>query len=223
MATGYLMQAINLYDILPIKTIRALLSGKIVDSSPQELVVQYRDDAYAFVFRFGCIVFFNVSNLEIEAETQKIHAALGKGLDKPTTESYQVNIGATAMRVEFEYVDLKKFSLDQLWLIATTVGQSAALEYFELAAEKKARGQLLVHGRSREIRTRSDAIENALENHWKHGSRPTTYLQQYVDFGSAEGNVEKSGVEETLSGATKQLRHRGPLPDARPQAHADSR
>lgn len=137
MATGYLMQAINLYDTLPIKTVRTLLSGKIVDSSPQELVVQYRDDAYAFIFRFGCVVYFNLSNLEIETETKKIEAGLGKGLDNPTTESYQVNTGSTSLNVEFEYVDLKKLSLEQIRLVAMTVGQSAALEYFELAAEKR--------------------------------------------------------------------------------------
>jgi required for meiotic nuclear division protein 1 len=137
MATGYLMHAINLYDSFPIKTVRTLLSGKVIDSSPQELVVQYKEDAYAFIYRFGVIAFFNLSNLEMETEVKKIQASLGAGLDKPTSESYQITTGATSMKVEFETVDLKKFSLDQIRLVAMTVAQSAALEYFELAAERK--------------------------------------------------------------------------------------
>lgn len=130
------MQAINLYDSIVIKGIRSLLAGKVIGSSPQELQLQYGENSYLFVYRFGCLVFFNMTNEEIEIETSKLRASLGDGLPLPTTETYQVNVGDFPAKVEFEYVELKRLSLDHLRLIAMTVGQSAALEYFEISAER---------------------------------------------------------------------------------------
>ncbi len=113
-----------------------MLSGKIIDSSPQELRLQYGEHSYLFIFRFGCLVFFNMANAEVERETEKLKAALGNALPQPTTETYQVNVGDFPLKVEFEYVELKKLTLDHLRLIAVSIGQSAALEFFEIEADR---------------------------------------------------------------------------------------
>ncbi len=130
------MQAINLYDSINIRALRSLLSGKVIDSSPQEISLQYGENSFLFIYRFGCLVFFNMTNEQIEQETTRLKAALGEGLSQPTTETYQINITETGTKVEFEYVELKKLSRDYLRLAAMTVGQSAALEYFEIRTEK---------------------------------------------------------------------------------------
>lgn len=136
MATSYLMQAINLYDSINIKNVRTVLSGKVIDSTPQEMQLQFGENSYLFVYRFGCLVFFNMNNSEVDSVISKLRATLGNGLPNPTTETFQVNIGDSPFRVEFEYVELKKVSLDHLRLIAITLGQSSALEYFELSADR---------------------------------------------------------------------------------------
>jgi uncharacterized Rmd1/YagE family protein len=135
----FAIDALNLYDAINIKQIRSLLSGRVIDSSPHSLDLQYGDNSYLFVYRFGCLVFFNVSIEVKEQEIFKLKAALGKGLDQVTTETYQVIAGETPMKVEFEYVELKRFSLDQIRIICTTVGQSAALEYFEVETDRMLR------------------------------------------------------------------------------------
>ena len=136
MATGFTIQAVNLFDSINIKATRNLLSGKVIDSSPQEMQVQYGEHSYLFIYRFGSVVFFNMTNAEIERETEKLKAALGGGVTNPTTETYQVNVGEFPLKVEFEYVELKKLTLENLRLIAVTLGQSAALEYFEIIADR---------------------------------------------------------------------------------------
>ena len=130
------MQAINLYDSIHIKRVRGLLSGKVVFSSPQEIVIEYSETRYLFVFRFGSIVFFGFSAEEVEQEINKLKESLGPGVSSPTTETYQVVIGETGHRVEFEYVEIKKPGIDQLRLIAVSVAQSAGVEYFELMTER---------------------------------------------------------------------------------------
>ncbi len=131
----FMMQAINLYPLINIKASRSLLTGTVIESTPQELQLQYGENSFLFLYRFGCLVFFNMSNEEIEKETAILKVALGEGLAFPTTESYQVNI-TDQLKVEFEHVELKKISRDYLRLVAMTVGQSAALEYFEIRCER---------------------------------------------------------------------------------------
>jgi uncharacterized Rmd1/YagE family protein len=135
MSTSYPIQAINLYDSINIKASRSLLTGKVIDSSPQEMQLEYGENSYLFIYRFGCLVFFNMSPEQIEKETSILKAAMGEGLAFPTTESHQI-ILSEQIKVEFEHVELKKLSRDYLRLVAMTIGQSAALEYFEIRAER---------------------------------------------------------------------------------------
>ena len=135
--TTYQIQAFSLFDSINLKELRTVFSGEIIGTSHQELQVQYGEKNYLFVYRFGCFVFFNMSAEIIEQEISKLKKALGNGLPLPTTETYQVHVGNfTAEKVEFQYVELNELSVENLRLIALTVGQSAALEHIELACDK---------------------------------------------------------------------------------------
>ncbi len=135
MPQAYVFEALNLYDSIIIKNIRSALSGKVIDSSPQELVLQYGDNSYLFVFRFGCLVFFNVSQQIKEQEIKKISQTLGPVLTHPTNETFQLIQGDSPLKVEFEFVEMKRFTPEHIKLIALTVGQSSAMELFEMQAD----------------------------------------------------------------------------------------
>lgn len=136
MSSVFLVEAYNLYDSINIKAIRNLLSGRPLNSSPQELHLQYAENSYCFVYRFGCIVFFNVSKELRDSEFETLRKTLGPTLPHVTSETFQVVLSEGPASVEFESVQLKKLTLDQLRIICVTVGQSAALEYFEVEAER---------------------------------------------------------------------------------------
>lgn len=131
----FLMHATNLYDSIRLKEIRNLYPGKLIQMSPHELQIQLSDTSYLFVYRFGCLVFFNVSSEQMQEEIEKLKAQMGEGVVTPTTEIFDIVV-SDITKVEFEYVSIKKFSIEYLRLIAMTLGQSAALEYFELNADK---------------------------------------------------------------------------------------
>ena len=139
MTARYAIQAYNLYDSISIKAIKALLQDQVINSSPVELQVRHGPFSYFFVYRFGSLVFFNMPAEAIEGELARIKELLGVGLSEPTTESYQVSVHNDGNRVEFEYVQIEQSTLPYLSLIAMTVGQSAALEYFEANADQKLR------------------------------------------------------------------------------------
>jgi len=136
MSTLFSMQAINLYDSIHIKRIRTLFTDKVVYTSPQEIVFQLGDTKYLFVFRFGSIVFFGFTGDEMDKELQKIKEALGSGVSNPTSENYQIVVGDTGNRVEFEYAEIKKMGIEQLRLAAVSIAQSAGVEYYELMTEQ---------------------------------------------------------------------------------------
>jgi len=132
----YTIQAFNLFYSIHIKGIRSLLAGKVVSHSVQEMALQYGENSYLFVFRFGCLVFYNMPAEIQERETEKLTAALSGKLPYTTTETYFVRPSESGTRVEFEYIELKKLSLESLRLLAMTLGQSAALEFFELSSDR---------------------------------------------------------------------------------------
>lgn len=132
---AYSLYAINLYDSIRLKSIRSVLSGKVIDTSPHELQLHYGENQYLFIYRFGCLVFFNMDENRVREEMDKLKRALGPSVLEPTSENHEVKLGGTNL-VEFEFVQVKRLSLDYLRLIAVTIGQSASLEYFELMAER---------------------------------------------------------------------------------------
>jgi required for meiotic nuclear division protein 1 len=131
-----MMQAVNLYDSIKLKGVRTLLAGKVIDSAPHELQLQYGEDRFLFVYRFGCLVTFNLSPEESDREIAKVKAALGEGLQSPTTETYNIRIADGPPKVESDYAEIKKLSRDYLRLVAVTLGQSCALEYFEIGTDR---------------------------------------------------------------------------------------
>jgi required for meiotic nuclear division protein 1 len=137
-SANYLLQAYNLYHSIAIKPVRAVLDGRIIDSSPSELQIQYGDDSYLFVYRFGALVFFNMSQEQIDEEMGKIKSVLGPTVVNTTTETFQIQIG-TQDRFDFDFVELRKLTPQSLSMVALTVGQSAALETYEINSDSMLR------------------------------------------------------------------------------------
>lgn len=128
------VQALHLFGQLNMKSIRSLLGGKLINSSPQELQFQYGESGHLFVYPFGCLVFFNMRPEDIETEIVKLKTTIGGVLELPTSETFEVHVGEN-VRVEFEFVEVKKLTVDTIRLVAMCLGQSAGLEYFENRAE----------------------------------------------------------------------------------------
>jgi len=131
----YLLQAFNLYHAIPVKSLRPILTGRIVDSSPSALQVEYGDLKFVFIYRFGAIVFFNMDTKEVEEELSRIRGILGPDLDDKTSETFHIKIGDQD-RFEFDYAELRSINIKTIGMIALTVGQSAALETYEIHSDR---------------------------------------------------------------------------------------
>lgn len=98
------------------------------------MVVQFPDGGWAFVFQFGCAVFFNIPPNKVEEYLAILGTRIPTKLEKPTYEQYFIK-KSNIQRVAFDFVELTDFCMEFVRLVAMTIGQSAALEYYEVIAD----------------------------------------------------------------------------------------
>ena len=136
MKASFPLEALNLYDSIRLKSVRNILSGKLVHSAPHEIQLQYGNNQHLFIYRFGCVVFYNMTAPDMERELDRLKTALGSPLPEPTTESYVLIERDGPTQIDDDYSYTRKITPNHIRLTAVTLGQSAALEYFEVRSDR---------------------------------------------------------------------------------------
>ncbi len=131
----YFVKAFKLYDVISLKLVKGLFAEDTIQPAPQGFVIPFKKESYLFLFRFGCVAFFNFTDEEIAAEFVHLRGTFGKGMDDPPTETYEIRLGEP-VNVEFEHVVVKRLTRDHVAVTALTVAQSAALEFLEKNTEQ---------------------------------------------------------------------------------------
>ncbi len=131
----YAVKAYKLYDVVSLKALKGVYPEDRIQPAPQGFCIPFKRDSYLFLFRFGCVAFFNFSETDIVIELQKLKDALGKGVDEPPLETYEIRLGEPA-GVEFEHTVIKRLTRDHVAVTALTVAQSAALDFLERTTEQ---------------------------------------------------------------------------------------
>ena len=105
--------------------------------SPIDLHVA-QDHADTFIYPFGAVVFHDVGNDRRNAELTRLHAARPGLKTKVVREEYAVREDAGASKIGFEadgMLVIDRMTPGRASVIALTVGQSAAMEYYERIVE----------------------------------------------------------------------------------------
>ena len=105
--------------------------------STHELCVTHPDGSEMFVYPFGALVFRNVPTAAREAEVVRLRAAQPKLSTSVIKEEFTVRVdSAGPPRVENGVLVLDTMSGERSSVIAMTVAQSAAMEYYESIVEE---------------------------------------------------------------------------------------
>lgn len=132
----YAVRAYKLYDVISLKSVKAIFAEERIQPAPQGFIIPIKKESYLFLFRFGCVAFFNFSDEEITAELAHLAEHLGRGMSDPPLETYEIRLGEPPT-VEFEHVVInKRLTQDHVAVTALTVAQSAALEFLEKNTEQ---------------------------------------------------------------------------------------
>lgn len=133
------------FDTRPIH-VRALYVGERIDTrslegrrlATQPLVIEAGAEGAAAIFRYGVIVFFQVSAVEEASFLRHLSAFVHDPLEAPTTEelvlSLQVDGGDRVLPTGG--VALSDFDLPRLQIVADVLAKSVVLEDFERAVRE---------------------------------------------------------------------------------------
>ncbi|HPQ80858.1 MAG TPA: RMD1 family protein [bacterium] len=132
----FFFHAYHLAETLKLKEVDRLLGGAAKAQSSSKLVYQEGEDGYFFVYRFGSLVFFNVDTKRQGEIMESVRALTGHEPEMITSEEFTAELLPGAKNeVGFERAILGSVTLECVDLLALTVAQSTALEYFEIKVD----------------------------------------------------------------------------------------
>jgi required for meiotic nuclear division protein 1 len=133
----YSINAFHLTEKLKLKDISSTIDMQPLLLSVWEAAFKISEDSYLFIYNFGSVVFFNVSE-----DQQKIILDKVKKSNVPnqpgytTTDTFSVEVtGEDKHEVGFNKAVIHNLTYQKGRLISMVVAESAALEYFELIVD----------------------------------------------------------------------------------------
>jgi uncharacterized Rmd1/YagE family protein len=107
--------------------------------TPYELVYEIRPNSFVFIYNFGAVVFFNVTE---DTRFLFLRNILGEkgGAANVTSEDFIVeevtDLTASSHETAFNKVRVQNLTYEKIKLTCSVIAESTALEYFELIVER---------------------------------------------------------------------------------------
>ena len=140
----YRMKAIHISEKLKLKDLREKFTQAPLEFSNYEMVIQYSVDSYFFVYNYGSVVFFNVSDELQEKELSSIHEYCVPSEQGRTTDKFMLEVqdsgpvaqaAGTGNKVFFDRVVVSRLSHEMIKIACMLLAESTALEYYEILIE----------------------------------------------------------------------------------------
>ena len=132
------MFAVKSYQIaqsINIKAVGNHIDGQLLYSDSDELFYKLDDKKYLYIFQFGIISFFNVSNENINNLIQQI-SPFGKGaVQNSLSEDINVAVEKDKLQVTFNDVRIPDHNEEMIRLIMLHTSQSVALDRYAEVTE----------------------------------------------------------------------------------------
>ncbi len=134
---AYLIRAYHFSNTLKLRDIAKLFEQKPFTESSNKLVYEANKDSYYFVYRFGCIAFFNVDEENQDKIVKNILSLIHDSSSIIISERYYVETSPDSNNsVGFEKAVFNNLALNKVEILALVIAQSTALEFFEGRVDK---------------------------------------------------------------------------------------
>ncbi len=142
----YRIKAIHVAERLKLKELREKFTYPPVEFSNYEMVIRYSPDSYLFVYNYGSVVFFNVSDELQEKELSSIQEYRMPLEQVRATDVFLLEVQelppalqgqaqGAGSKVYFDRVVVNTFSYAIVKIVCMLVAESTALEYYEVLIE----------------------------------------------------------------------------------------
>lgn len=137
------IKAFHVTERLKLKDIRERFSRTPIEFSNYELVIRYSDDSYLFVYNYGSVVFFNVSEEIQEKELQAIHDFRTLSGTIRTSDIFSLEVEEApgplvsdgSNKVYYDRLVVSSLSYAKIKIACMLLAESTALEYYEILIE----------------------------------------------------------------------------------------
>lgn len=131
----YNVVAYQVADTINIRQFRELLDWEVLFQDSDELYFKKADDKFLYIFHYGVISFFNMTNNEREEVLLDVVGLCKKDISDKHSEEIQVEVIANTMKVSFEKVILPEMNAEMIRLVMLNASQSAALNRYSEITE----------------------------------------------------------------------------------------
>jgi len=133
----YSFNAYHLKERIKLRDLLKVIPFQPFKVNPDEIVYKFGKSEYLFLYRFGAMVFFNIPVEEQKRELDRIVNTLDIKEGISTSDEFILEVeDVDGIIVTSELVKVSKLNYEIIYLIALTLAQSAALEYFELLVDE---------------------------------------------------------------------------------------
>jgi uncharacterized Rmd1/YagE family protein len=129
----YRIKAVHVAERLKLKDLRERFTRAPLEFSNYEMVVQYSQDSYLFVYNYGAVVFFNVPEDLQERELGSIQEYRLPADQGRANDVFQLEVlPGAATKVFFDRVVVGELSYSVVKIACMLLAESTALEYYEV-------------------------------------------------------------------------------------------
>jgi required for meiotic nuclear division protein 1 len=140
------IRAFQIAEGIDIKACRAGFAGDLAAAAPGELFYRRkaampdgngeREDGYLYVMDYGVVTFAGHGEAEMKAVLDTLAPFCETPLDTRMGEDFRVHADVNELAFTFNDIHLPAFNADVLRIIMLYVGQSAALDHYEIVVDR---------------------------------------------------------------------------------------
>ncbi|WP_418510980.1 RMD1 family protein [Corallibacter sp.] len=132
----YKVVAYQVANAIQVKDCRQQLEWSLLFSDSDELFYKYSQDKFIYIFQYGMMSFFNMSDLEISDVLKFLKPFCKEYISDKISEEVTIAIQPEVIKIEFEQIILPSVDEEMIRLVMLNASQSVALNrYSEITEE----------------------------------------------------------------------------------------
>ncbi|GAA0730264.1 hypothetical protein GCM10009430_41350 [Aquimarina litoralis] len=128
--------AVQIAETISIRNCKKNFEAKLLFSDSDELFYELYSMQYIYVFKYGVICFYNLSDEDIKKNYLEILDYSKNSISEEISESMDIIVDSNVNMVSFGNVSLQQFDVESIRLIMLNVAQSVALDKYANISEK---------------------------------------------------------------------------------------
>lgn len=129
------VKAYQIASSLSIKECKSKISYQLLFADSNELFYKSEEQGFVYIFQYGLIAFYEVSDTEISSVIQQVKPFARNVIEEPFFDSIELVLNHTEEKVAFEHVFLLDSDVEAIRLVMLHTSQSVALDRFDAITE----------------------------------------------------------------------------------------